>query len=232
VTPYYDHGGITIYHGDCRDVLPVLDATAIIVTDPPYGIADDPITVGDADGWRRGKRRGQSNTYHPASTWDRELDPSWLPLAMRFRIVALFGHWRKRRAFEDTVGIEPRVEFIWAKDTHVGPPCPAAMQDERVWVFAREPFTPQRFETTVWNVPIIPTWKYKHHKNQKPESLMLRLLTWLPVGPVIDPFMGSGTTLLAAKRLGRAAIGIEIDHRYCEIAAERVQQEALPFASP
>ena len=230
--PYYEHGGITIYHGDCREILPGLRAD-LVVTDPPYGICDAPITSVDTVDGRRGPRGGHVNTWHPPSEWDIELDPSWLPLALQSaNTVALFGHWRKRRAFEDTIGMEPRVEIIWAKDMHCGPPCPAAMQDERIWVFSTEAVSPQRFETTVWNVGVIPTWKHKHHKNEKPKALMVRLLAWLPLGKVIDPFMGSGTTLRAAKDSGRRAIGIEIEERYCEIAAKRLSQEVLPLDVP
>lgn len=205
---YYEHAGITIYHGDCREVLPKLQDIQVVVTDPPYGISDSPNTLVDRPDGRRGPRGGHVNTWHPPSEWDRELDPSWLPIALNLGVVALFGHWRKRRAFEDSCGMEPRAEIIWAKDMHCGPPCPAAMQDERIWIFSRESFQPQRFETTVLNVGVIPTWEYKHHKNQKPEPLMLRLLSWLPLGRAVDPFMGSGTTLTAAKRLGRNAVGI------------------------
>jgi site-specific DNA-methyltransferase (adenine-specific) len=79
----------------------------------------------------------------------------------------------------------------------------------------------------VWDEPIIPTWAYRHHKNEKPEALMRRLVSWMPGDPVLDPFMGSGTTLRAAKDLGRKAIGIEIDEKYCEIAARRMRQEVL-----
>ena len=111
--PYYDEDGITIYHGDCREVLPSLSAEAV-VTDPPYGIADTPNVQEDAPNWRMGRRGGIVNTWHPVSEWDRELDPSWLPLALRLGPVALFGHWRKRLAFEQAAGMEPRAEIIWA----------------------------------------------------------------------------------------------------------------------
>ena len=99
-----------------------------------------------------------------------------------------------------------------------------------MWVFSESSIKPLRFETTVWEVPIIPTWEHRHHKNEKPLRLMIRCLEWLPGSTVLDPFMGSGTTLRAAKDLGRKAIGIEIEERYCEIAAKRLAQEVLNFA--
>lgn len=237
--PYYADDYCTIYHGDCREILPSVQAD-VVVTDPPYGIADAPIK-GRADmrGRRVGTRPngepvrpGKANTWHPPSTWDRELEPGWLPLALTAApVVALFGHWRKRGEFEAAAGICARVEIVWAKDTHVGPPCPLAMRDERIWIFSQHAVKPTRFETTVWDEPIIPTWGHRWHKNEKPLQLMTRLVSLFPADTVLDPFMGSGTTLRAAKDLGRKAIRIEIEERYCEIAARRLSQEVLPFGA-
>ena len=221
MTPYYDEDGITIYHGDCREVLPMLKADAV-VTDPPYGISDSPIT-GDEGGKRR-----SSNTWHAESTWDKSIDPEWCRLACQAApVVAWFGHWRKRSEVETAMTHPLRAEIIWAKDMHVGPPCPLAMKDERIWVFSAAGVVGRRFDTTVWEVPVIPTWKHKHHKNEKPLKLMSRLLAWLPGDSLIDPFMGSGTTLRAAKDRGIKATGIDLDERYCEIAVNRLAQGVL-----
>ena len=121
-----------------------------------------------------------------------------------------------------------RDEIVWSKDVHCGPPCPLARRDERVWLFASAGIKGERFETSVWHEPVIPTWSHKHHKNQKPLKLMTRLLAWLPGKSLCDPFMGSGTTLVAAKELGLRAVGIDINERYCEIAAKRLAQDMLP----
>ena len=219
--PYYAHGGITIYHGDCREILPQLPPVDLVLTDPPYGINDAPNKQDDGRGRRLGGRRGAVNNWHPPSDWDADL----ITPPLNAKLIAWFGHWRKRERVSEAYG-RPRCEIIWAKDTHVGPPCPAAMQDERLWVFG-ETFTPRKFETTVWHEPIITTWSHRRHKNEKPEALMRRALCWLPGETILDPFMGSGSTLRAAKDLGRRAIGIEIEERYCEIAAERMRQEVL-----
>lgn len=124
-----------------------------------------------------------------------------------------------------------RAEIIWAKNCHVGAPCPLAYRDERIWLFSKDAIKPATFETTVWDEPIIPTWSYRNHKNEKPIALMKRLISFLGAKHVLDPFMGSGTTLRAAKDLGRKAIGIEIEEKYCEIAAKRCAQEVLPWAT-
>jgi hypothetical protein len=231
--PYYEHGGITIYHGDGREIMPALVGIEAIVTDPPYGIADAPNTHVDRTDGRRGPRGGRVNTWHPPSEWDRVLDPSWLPqMLQQAQIVAMFGQWRKRGAFEAAAGMQPRAEIVWAKNTHVGAPCPVAPADERIWIFSGKGIKPTRFEPSVWHEPIIPTFAYRHHKNEKPVALMRRLITWLPVQSIADPFMGSGTTLVAASRCGIRAVGIEAQEHYCEIAAKRLQQEVLPLEQP
>jgi DNA modification methylase len=227
VKPYYDRDGIQIFCGDCREILPTLKAD-VVVTDPPFGIDDGESRRGPGK-TAGNKCKGFINDWHPPSEWDRELDPLWLPVALDIGPVALFGHWRKRRAFEDVVGMEPRAEIVWRKDTHVGPPAPVAAQDERIWIFAREAFKPARFDTSVWDEPIIPTWSYKRHKNEKPVALMRRLVALMPGKSLVDPFAGSGTTLVAAKLEGRRAIGIEIEEKYAEIAAKRLAQGTLDF---
>ena len=220
--PYFQDESVTIYHGDCRDVLPTLGKVDLVLTDPPYGIGDSANQSTDSRGDRTGNRAGGANTWHLPSEWDAELT---LPDFGDGQLIAWFGHWRKRTDVEAKYG-RARCEIIWAKDTHVGPPCPAAMRDERMWVFGPS-FIPRRFETTVWDVPIIPTWSHRHHKNEKPVGLLKRALLWLPGETILDPFMGSGTTLRAAKDLNRKAIGIEIEERYCEIAAKRMSQLAM-----
>lgn len=225
--PYFvdDRAGITIYHGDCREVLPTIGAADLIATDPPYGISDTPFIGQDTKGRRRG-----DNTYHPPSDWDGSIDPEWPRLcAQGAPVVAWFGNWRKRVEVADACPHQLRCEIIWAKDMHVGPPCPAAMQDERIWIFGRDGIKPRRFETTVWSVPVIPTWGHKRHRNEKPLKLMTRLVSWLSDAGqlVVDPFIGSGTTLVARKELGRRAIGIDISEAHCETAARRLSQEVL-----
>lgn len=223
--PYYEHAGITILHGDALDVMADIHAD-FVVTDAPFGIADAAI---QGQG-RTGKRTGGVNVWHAESDWDKALDPAWSTLACAIApTVAWFGHWRKRGEVEASMPHPLRCEIVWAKDTHCGPPCPAAMRDERIWVFAAAGLRPRRFETTVWDEPVIPTWGKKLHKNEKPLRLMTRLVSWLAAsGQVIaDPFMGSGTTLVAAKELGVRAIGCDISEAHCETAAKRLSQEML-----
>ena len=117
-----------------------------------------------------------------------------------------------------------RSEIVWAKNCHMGPPSPVASRDERIWIFSEKGIKGATFETSVWDQPIIPTWAHKHHKNEKPVSLMVRLIRWLDPQTILDPFMGSGTTGVACVKLGRKFIGIEIDPGYFDIACKRIRE--------
>jgi len=207
--------------GDCRDILPTLGKVDAVVTDPPYGIND---AAFQGQG-RSGKRVGAVNDWHPESDWDGFIDPIWPALCCDIApIVAWFGHWRKRTEVEASMSYPIRAEIVWAKDCHVGPPCPVAMRDERIWLFSDKGIKGARFETSVWDCPIIPTWSFKHHKNEKPVPLMARLLAFLDPASALDPFMGSGTTGVAAVQMGRDFIGIEREERYFDIACRRIEQ--------
>lgn len=105
----------------------------------------------------------------------------------------------------------------------MGPPSPVAPRDERIWVFSESGIKPATFETSVWDHPVIPTWAHKEHKNEKPEGLMKRLIQWLGPSSVLDPFMGSGTTGVAAAKLGLQFVGVEIDEQHFDIACRRIE---------
>lgn len=227
-------GDARLILGDCREVLPTLGGVDAVVTDPPYGIADKAML--DLPG--RGGRG--NNTYHKASDWDGEIDPAWALLCCDLAPqVAWFGHWRKRELVERAMSHPLRAEIVWAKDTHVGPPCPVAMRDERLWLFARDGIKGKTFETSVWDHPIIPTWSFKHHKNEKPVGLMERILAFLAPGSACDPFMGSGTTGVACVKRDISFVGVEQDPDHFDIACRRIEEAykqprlfAEPIAKP
>jgi DNA modification methylase len=226
MTPYWiSHDGQhVIYNGDCLDVLPTLPKVDAVITDPPYGIEDAPIQGQE----RTGKRVGAVNTWHPASDWDKSINPAWCAACCEAApVVSWMGHWRKRAEVESAMPYPIRAEIVWAKDCHVGPPCPVAMQDERIWLFSASGIVAKCFDTTVWRVPIIPTWAMKEHKNEKPVALMQRTAKLLTDSAqiILDPFMGSGTTGVACVRLGRKFIGVELSRDYCDIAVRRMERE-------
>jgi len=208
--PYYDRAGITIYHGDCREVLPPLDA-AVMVTDPPYGIAHE-------SGWE-GPFQG-TQIANDGSTDLRDLVlTQWAP-----RPAIVFGTWRIARP------AGTRAVLIWDKGPASGMgdlsfPWKGSFED--IYVIGKG-FAGRRDEGVIKGHHVV-TWasKGRVHPNQKPTSLLAVLIEKCPPGVVVDPFMGSGSTLRAAKDLHRQAIGIEIEERYCEIAAKRLAQGVL-----
>lgn len=228
--PYYrtEDGLITIYHGDMREFCASLRAD-VIVTDAPFAIGDKPLGAR-----RTGKRWGaikiEPTDYHAPSEWDKDFDPAWCrAVCASAPVVAWFGSWKRRGDVEEAMSHRIRCEIVWAKSIHVGPPCPAAMRDERIWIYSADTFKGQYFETTVWDEPIIPTWEHRWHKNQKPLPLMGRLCRWVapPCATIGDPFMGSGSTLLALHQLGRKGWGVDLDKAHCEAAVARLRGAAL-----
>jgi site-specific DNA-methyltransferase (adenine-specific) len=208
VKPYYEADGVVIYHGDCREIMPDLSADAL-VTDPPYGIA-----------YSSSSSRSVlcASRDYPVMHGDGEpFDPGVLPLglpsvvwggnhfASRLPDSATWLVWYKRRP--GVVNDSADAEIAWS---NIGGPAR---------VFHLE-----------WMGMLRDSERDLHvHPTQKPVALMQWCigLPGVPDGVILDPFMGSGTTLVAAKNLGRRAIGIEIEERYCEIAAKRLSQRVL-----
>jgi DNA modification methylase len=203
MTPYYDDGSCVIYHGDCRDVLPSLRAD-VMVTDPPYGIAY-------SSGWDNQFQGVTIECDESVEARDCVLS-TW-----GNRPAIVFGSWKQPRP----AGV--RMVLTWDKGT-VGMgdlslpwfPC-----TEEIYVLG-DGFTGSRTSAVMRYV-----CRNTHHPTEKPEPLMAELIAKCPRGVIVDPFMGSGTTLVAAKRLGVAAVGIEREERYCEIAAKRLAQGSL-----
>jgi DNA modification methylase len=215
VTPYYQHGGITIYHGDCRDVLPTVCADAV-VTDPPYGISYRSGHVGVV------ARSIAGDETTELRDW---LISTWLP-----RPMATFATWRC------VSPVRPRGCLVWHKSAGgMGDlSFPWAPTFEMVWVFG-DGWAGHRGDSVLTGRTVV-TWNTgparRVHPHEKPVDVLAQIVAKTPGLTVLDPFMGSGTTLRAAKDLNRRAIGIEIEERYCEIAAKRLEQEVLPLEQP
>jgi DNA modification methylase len=123
---------------------------------------------------------------------------------------------------------------VWEKGDHVGMgdlSMPWKPNTEEIYIIGSG-FSGHR-GSSVLSVNAATSWNStafgRQHPHEKPLELMIALMSKAPIGTVLDPFCGSGATLEAAKNLGRRAIGIEIEERYCEIAAKRLAQEVLPF---
>jgi hypothetical protein len=217
---YHVEAGVTIYHGDCREVLPHVDAD-VLLTDPPYGIAyrssheaASPGIVGDDD----------------ASLRDEVL------AAWGDRPALVFGTWRR------SAPAGAHTCLVWDKGLHVGMgnlSIPWKPNWEAIYV-SGSGFIGRR-DPAVLSIPAPPSWtsragnvrgRTRLHAHQKPVTLISALLSKCPPAwRVLDPFMGSGSTLVAAKVRGRQAVGIEIEERYCEVAARRLAQGVM-FTDP
>jgi DNA modification methylase len=216
--PYYSDDHVTIYHGDCLELADLWTSADVMVTDPPYGISWS--THGskrDLRGWAPRKAKagivGDDDTAARdavVSVWgDRPCAVFGSPLVCPpdGAIQALV--WRKPI---DSGVIGAR--FVWRRDV------------ELIFLLGSWPkVTPDR--SSVLGSPGGMDRYRNGHPHVKPVPILTQLIEQTPPGVVADPFMGSGSTLRAAKDLGRKAIGIEIEERYCEIAAKRCAQEVL-----
>lgn len=210
--PYYEEKGIVIYHGDCREILPSLPKVDLVLTDPPYGIDYDP----------QSHKYEHTTASHSKIEGDEAgFDPA--PLLSAGAAHILWG----ANCYADKLPARPSW-LTWDKVLQNGfklriAECEMAWTDcvgrsqvfRHLWSGAYRQSESDQFL----------------HPTQKPVALMSWCMTrsGVPDGVVLDPFMGSGTTLRAAKDLGRKAIGIEIEEKYCEIAAKRLSQEVLNF---
>ena len=210
--PYYEHSGITIYHGDCREILPSISAD-VLVTDPPYGVSY-------SSGW---------DNSLPGIQGDLDTTLRDEVLAqMRDKPAVVFGSWKRARP-HGVVAL-----LTWDKGDNAGMgdlSLPWKPNTEEIYILGSG-FSGRR-GSSVLHIGNVPTWNSvsfgRQHPHEKPEALMRQLIAKCPTGMILDPFCGSGSTLVAAKNLGRRSIGIEIEERYCEIAAKRLSQEVLDF---
>jgi len=201
--PYYEDAAVTIYHGDCREILPTLGQVDLVLTDPPYGI-----------GFPAQPTKWQRRNGHMPVEWDNHTADSALAQAMECGDdQVVWGGQYYSLGFA-------RTWLAWVK-----PDAPPSMGSlEMAWTSLSVPsrhIVCSIGETNAERVG---------HPTQKPLKVIRWTLQFFPAATtILDPFMGSGTTLRAAKDLGRKAIGIEIEEQYCEIAAQRMSQMVLAF---
>ena len=215
--PYYhdEKVGITIYHGDCREILPHLPKVDLVLTDPPYGM-----NRFETDG------KDFMSVVGPA-------------LTSAFRLLPEGGGMFVFMSTGEVINLANAVEAPFKRMLWMYKPADCTfplqgwlLKSEAILWFAvpgkchlkeRHPFRHDCYiHRTVGQEGV------EGHPTVKPISVFTDFVSRCPDdGAVLDPFMGSGTTLRAAKDLGRKAIGIEIDERYCEIAVKRLRQEVL-----
>ena len=207
--PYYEHAGIVIYNADCREILPHLPKVDLVLTDPPYGIGACNRSDGGVGSIASGSR------FYGRESWDLiPIEQGTIDLAISLA----------------------KDRIVWGGNYYSLPPSPCWL----VWDRMQRDFTFADAEMAWTNLKkAVRLYSFsrgqlvaegKLHPTQKPLSLMVWSIRHSGTsGLILDPFMGSGTTLVAAKLLGRRAIGIEIEEKYCEIAAKRLSQEVMDF---
>ncbi len=212
MTPYYEEPGITIYHGDCREILPQLEPVDLVLTDPPYGIGKD--------GQKRSDGAHGGRKAYEFLGWDgqRPTDSTFaLLMAAADQHIIWGGNY-----FTDYLPAQAKW-FVWDKGQRIN-----QSDGELAWTSlgggALRICTFNRVELRMDGA---------EHPTQKPLRLIKWCLNQVPYAQtILDPFMGSGTTLVAARDLGRKCIGIEVERRYCDIAIERLRQRVLPINDP
>jgi site-specific DNA-methyltransferase (adenine-specific) len=215
-TPYYTDGQVTLFLGDCREVTDWL-AADVLVMDPPYGMAYESNFNRD----RRNAKVGRA----VAGDDDHLLRDQALA-AWGDRPALAFGRWNVPRP------IGTRHRLVWDKGNTVGMGdlnMPWGPTDEEIYVLGNG-FSGTR-ESNVIRVQMLMSGDRRRpdHPTPKPVGLLERLIAKCPPGIVADPFAGSGSTLVAARNLGRRVIGVEIEERYCELVARRLDQGAFDF---
>ena len=210
--PYYEDSSVVIYHGDCRDVLPDLHRADLVLTDPPYGI-------GEAKGKNKSRGNLALATDYGIASWDD------YPISQEL-IDVILGKSKYQVIFGGNYYALPPTScwLVWDKENGGND----FADCELAWTNFQKA---TRLKRHLWNGMLRKGKEKRFHPTQKPLGVISWALSLCPEVPktILDPFMGSGTTLRAAKDLGRKAIGIEMEEKYCEIAAKRMGQEVFDF---
>lgn len=248
MNPYYSDDLVTIYHGDCMEVLADVRGVDLILTDPPYNVSDRNGRDGTTSGRLKRKDGTARKVWRDFGEWDRGWSAipflGWAGDALRDggSLLSFISEFTLPPFLSS--GLNHRGLIYWRKSN----PTPAFRQlyvravEMIVWqvktdAARSQPWTWNAggYRPNVYEGPVLAGYSVvngdepRHHPTQKPLWLMRELLTvHSRAGDlVVDPYMGSGTTLEAAKSMGRRAIGSDLSEAYCEIAANRCRQEVL-----
>ena len=225
--PYFERDGVGIYHGDSKNLLPEFEPETfdLILTDPPYGMA------------YQSAHRTRTARFDAivGDNWNREFSRSWIDASTRLLAkngaLVLFTSDHHLGDFRDIVtlaGLSVKRSLIWRKNAWTSGDLDADFGHQTEFIIhahkGRRLLMPPRESNILAFDRVEPNRLV--HPTEKPELLMTYLLRKFDGRWVLDPFVGSGTTLLAAHRLRRRAIGIEVEERYCEIAARRLESQS------
>jgi len=239
-TPYYQDDNVTLWHGDCLEVMSAMPDASVgtVLTDPPYSsggrrensrsLRKSMTRTVEDDDWIRGDAMST-----PGFIWLlRSCGVQWRRILTPGGHVLSFIDWRMWANLAgalESADLRQHPLIVWDKG-RLGMGSIFRNQHELVvHMTAGNPRDPQRRD--VPNVLRVPPVRDGDHPTEKPAALLETLLSVVaPPGlPVLDPFAGSGSTLYAARALGRPSVGIEADERYCEVIAKRLAQDVLDF---
>lgn len=212
--PYYADDRVTLYLGDCREVTEWL-AADVLVTDPPYGIS-----------WSVPAYNGGREHAGIANDSD---------LAARDYVLDAWGHERPAVVFGSPIAELPhgvKQTLVWQKppDSGIFGAVGGWRRDwEAIYLLGAWSRIPARRSGVIRSTGSLTAHANGVHPHAKPPALIETLIEPCPPGVIADPFAGSGSTLIAARNLGRYAIGVEIEERYAEIIALRLAQDCLPL---
>lgn len=204
---YFQNELVTLYHGDCLEITEWLQAD-FLVTDPPYGMSYNSNRVKNRESQTIANDQSIEIRNRALEAWGD-------------KPALVFGTWRVEKP------LGTKNVLIWSKGDDPGMgdlTLPWGLSHEEIYVIGKG-FTGQR-ESSVLKVNKPPIATRPNHPTPKPVALMEKLLT-KTVGVIADPFAGSGSTLLAARNLGRRVIGVELEEKYCELIANRLNQEVF-----
>jgi len=223
--PYYQDEACTIYHASALDILPFIGEVSAVLTDPPYGTQTLAGGYGRRQNWDVGDGLGRVIQNDNDLSAVQSVWPWLCKLVPNGWMLVFYGPRKTPEFMASTTGWFG--EVIWDKGSPgLGYHIRYAHEGIAVFKYC-EAGRPPRALLSVIRMPAV----HNVHPHEKPIELLTPLIEWATpeLGTILDPFMGSGTTLRAAKDLGRKAIGIEIEEKYCEIAVRRLAQEVLPL---
>lgn len=208
--PYFEEEGIVIFHGDCREILPQLPKVDLVLTDPPYGVGEDYASFEDS----------KANLA--------ELVSEFIPMALTSSTRSLITPGNSNQRLYP----QPTWTLAWVTPAGAGANPWGFTCWQPILAYGPDPYLADALGSRPDIIIHTETSEQNGHPCPKPIGLWKKILLRGSIKEtdlILDPFMGSGTTLRAAKDLGRRAIGIEIEERYCEIASRRLAQKVLQF---
>ena len=215
--PYYETELGKLYHGDCLEIMPELEPVDLVLTDPPYGVNENTKRYSSKRGCGK-YNNGWGVDWDSVYGDDKPFDPAQF---LSFKNIVLWG----ANHYADQLP-KSSCWFVWDKN------CGRAGDDdvgdcELAWVRGLKYKTVRIFRHMWSGFKRDSEIGQKHlHPTQKPIDLMLWCLSFFPNSSMVgDYFVGSGAVLVACERLKKKWIGVEIEEKYCEIAAKRIERE-------